>query len=220
MRRIIGVTAAIVLLALPVALASPAHAAGTASMTDNGDGTVTVTWSGIAGTPPNTSGSIVFCSTSIAASSCNFANRLYQIGGFGTTFPVSGTVIGVGATVYSAASSSITTLPDGTFNMNLYETPAPTPSLATLSNAVIGTGVTPSGGSSSASTAPPQIVQQFGRPASGTCEAVASSDLNWGGAESGGWSESWAEWMNGGLGGAVCTRTLTYRSSTGVWSAA
>lgn len=75
-------------------------------------------------------------------------------------------------------------------------------------------------GSSSTSSAPSPIVQQFGKPASWSCADAAPASLNWGGAESGGWSESWAEWMNGGLGGAVCTRTLTYRSSTGMWSAA
>ena len=78
------------------------------------------------------------------------------------------------------------------------------------------------GGSSSGSatsSAPDPIVQQFGMPASGTCADTASESLNWGGASSGGWGESWAEWMHGGLGGAVCTRTLVYSTSSGAWTA-
>ncbi len=32
-----------------------------------------------------------------------------------------------------------------------------------------------------------------------------------------GWSESWETWMNGGTGGAVCTRTLACSTSQGAW---
>jgi len=77
-----------------------------------------------------------------------------------------------------------------------------------------------SSSSSSSSSAPAPVVQQFGKPASGTCEDAAPATLNWGGASSGGWSESWAQWMNGGRGGAVCTRSLVYSSSSGRWGAA
>ena len=74
------------------------------------------------------------------------------------------------------------------------------------------------GSSSDTSNSTPQLVlQQFGKPATGTCDAAATEMLNIGGAESGGWSESWAEWMNGGLGGAVCTRTLDYSNALGHW---
>jgi hypothetical protein len=61
------------------------------------------------------------------------------------------------------------------------------------------------------------ILQQFGMPASNTCDASAPVALNWGGAGSGGWSNSWAEWVNGGSGGAVCTRTLVYSKALGHW---
>lgn len=64
---------------------------------------------------------------------------------------------------------------------------------------------------------PPPVMQQFGMPSSGTCDASAPSVLNWGGAGSGGWGNSWAEWMNGGRGGAVCTRTLVYSNAAGHW---
>lgn len=65
---------------------------------------------------------------------------------------------------------------------------------------------------------PPPVMQQFGMPVSGTCDAAAPIVLNWGGAGSGGWGNSWAEWMNGGRGGAVCTRTLVYSNALGYWA--
>lgn len=78
------------------------------------------------------------------------------------------------------------------------------------------------GGSSSSGSGltPAPIVQQFGKPASGTCEAAAPVTLNWGGAGSDGWGESWAQWMNNGNGGAVCTRTLVYSNNLGAWTVA
>ncbi len=73
--------------------------------------------------------------------------------------------------------------------------------------------------SSDSGPTPPPVMQQFGKPASGTCDAAAPIVLNWGGAGSGGWGNSWAQWMNGGAGGAVCTRTLVYSPSLGHWVA-
>lgn len=67
-------------------------------------------------------------------------------------------------------------------------------------------------------SSPSPVVQQFGKPTSGTCTDAAPASLNWGGASSGGWSESWAQWMNGGSGGAVCTRSLQYSAARGTWS--
>jgi hypothetical protein len=64
---------------------------------------------------------------------------------------------------------------------------------------------------------PAPLIQQFGKAASGTCDSAAPEDLNWSGVESGGWGESWAEWMNGGNGGAVCTRTLVYSTAQSKW---
>lgn len=71
--------------------------------------------------------------------------------------------------------------------------------------------------SDSTSLSPAPVLQQFGRPASGTCDGLAPESLNWSGVESGGWGESWAEWMNGGNGGAVCTRTLVYSTAQSKW---
>ena len=70
--------------------------------------------------------------------------------------------------------------------------------------------------STSSSTPAPRI-QQFEMPATGTCDEAQPEGLNWGGASSGGWGESWAQWMHEGQGGAVCTRTLAYNNSTGTW---
>lgn len=61
------------------------------------------------------------------------------------------------------------------------------------------------------------VLQQFGKPLSGTCEEAAPLSLNWGGAEGGGWGESWEQWMNDGEGGSVCTRTLVYSNALGHW---
>lgn len=87
----------------------------------------------------------------------------------------------------------------------------------------LGTGTitfTASGGgsSSSLSSTPAPVVQEFGRPASGTCDAVQPAGLNWSGVPVGGWGQSWSQWMNEGRGGFVCTRTLVYSTTVGGWS--
>ncbi len=61
------------------------------------------------------------------------------------------------------------------------------------------------------------VVQQVGKPVTGTCSDASASALNWSGVSSGGWSESWSQWMNDGRGGAVCTRTLVYSNEQGRW---
>lgn len=74
----------------------------------------------------------------------------------------------------------------------------------------------PTSSSESATNFTP-VLQQFGKPLNDTCEEAAPVSLNWGGAEGGGWGDSWEQWMNGGLGGAVCTRTLVYSDALGHW---
>lgn len=64
---------------------------------------------------------------------------------------------------------------------------------------------------------PPSVVQQFGKLAPGICADVASEHLDLSGVGSGGWSESWAQWVNDGAGGVVCTRTLVYIPSQSRW---
>ena len=67
------------------------------------------------------------------------------------------------------------------------------------------------------SPSPDPILQQFGKPASGTCTDTAPPHTQLPGAPSGGWGESWAQWVNDGNGGAVCTRTLIYRTALSRW---
>jgi hypothetical protein len=63
---------------------------------------------------------------------------------------------------------------------------------------------------------PPDVLQQVGRPAAG-CSSFSDPSLNWAGVEAGGWSESWAMWVNGGSGGPVCTRTLSFSVNLNRW---
>ena len=83
----------------------------------------------------------------------------------------------------------------------------------------IGSGGGGGGSSSSSSvaTGPAPVFQQFGKPATGTCADAAAATLNWAGVASGGWGESWAQWMNGGKGGAVCNRALIYSLGLSKW---
>jgi len=87
-----------------------------------------------------------------------------------------------------------------------------------LSNQFLSLDVPGGSDTSTSASGPAPVVQQFGKPASGSCDAAAPETLNWSGVASGGWGESWAEWMNGGNGGAACTRTLVYSDNLGSWT--
>ena len=77
---------------------------------------------------------------------------------------------------------------------------------------------TPSSSSSSVpATGPADVTQQFGRPIADTCNDAAPESMNWSGVSSSGWGESWAQWINGGSGGPVCTRTLVYSTAQSKW---
>lgn len=67
-----------------------------------------------------------------------------------------------------------------------------------------------------AGSTPPDVLQHVGLPKSGSCTDVDDSKLNWAGVNSGGWTASWAQWVNNGSGGAICGRTLQYAPS-GRW---
>jgi hypothetical protein len=64
---------------------------------------------------------------------------------------------------------------------------------------------------------PTPVIQQFGLPASGDCEDGVTEAMNWSGIGMDGWGISWAQWVNEGAGGAVCTRTVMYDTSTAKW---
>ena len=80
-----------------------------------------------------------------------------------------------------------------------------------------GTAPSPDSGGDGGEAAPPAVLQQFGLPASGSC-AAQPDGLNWANVQNGGWGISWAQWMNNGSGGAVCSRTLYYSNSTSMWT--
>ncbi len=71
--------------------------------------------------------------------------------------------------------------------------------------------------SSDSGDAPADVLQQFGRANANSCDAVANAALNWAGAAAGGWADSWAQWVNDGKGGHVCTRSL-YWTPSGQWA--
>lgn len=74
------------------------------------------------------------------------------------------------------------------------------------------------GGSSSSTTsgsAPAPVLQQFGMPATGTCDEAQPEGLDWSGVPSGGWGQSWGRWD--GFEGPVCTRTLVYSTAQSKW---
>jgi len=71
-------------------------------------------------------------------------------------------------------------------------------------------------GTGLAGSGPPDVLQQTGVPNSGQCADVDDSDARFLGY-TGGWSKSWAEWINQSAGSEVCTRTLTYQAGTRQW---
>ena len=90
----------------------------------------------------------------------------------------------------------------------------------TFTAASVGNGLTLSAtftSNAASGQAPPGWLQQVGVPNSGECTAINDADLNRGGVSSGGWGKSWAQWVNDGRGGAVCTRTLVYSTAQSRW---
>jgi hypothetical protein len=92
----------------------------------------------------------------------------------------------------------------GSVNLNLFS--------------ISGGGGDDSGSSGASGSAPASVIQQFGLPASGNCEDGVTDAMNWSGIGMDGWGISWAQWMNEGAGGAVCTRTVVYDTSTAKWA--
>lgn len=144
-------------------------------------------------------------------------NDLSGGGGLGVTVTDGTTTFIEGASPASFSGSSITvttTNPTARVSLNFRDSSNPNPARVDVTF-----GGSSSGGSSSAaqSEGPAPIVQQFGMPATGTCDAAQPEGLDWSGVASGGWGVSWAQWMHGGNGGAVCTRTLVYSTAQAKW---
>jgi len=205
MRSFAGLVTATVLIGASVAMAVPAHAAsfGRAVVCQfSGEAAITGGASSITGAIANDTVEINGISgintLNVTLSGVTGVSTITS----GSSFPVQYTITSASPAymTFTVASSSGGTCDGRSVTLSI-------------------NGGTPGGSSSAgASSGPAPLVQQFGRPASGTCETVASSDLNWGGVPSGGWSESWAQWMNDGIGGAVCTRTLVYSDNLGAWT--
>ncbi len=150
--------------------AIPAFAA-TGSIIDNGNGTITATYSGF------TLAELFICDTSIAASSCTPINATYVYGGAGgpgNSLAASPATIsaGMSARTGNAGGYSATTIAAGTYNVKLFDNATPT-FTATLSNAVLGSG---GGGSASAPAATPQTFELSLTPTDGTtCTSSSES---------------------------------------------
>ena len=81
---------------------------------------------------------------------------------------------------------------------------------------LVGAGGSSGSGDDATSQVPAPVMQQVGMPSAG-CAAYDNSELNIGGAGSGGWGQTWAQWVNNGEGVAVCTRTLVYSPTFASW---
>ena len=165
--------------------------------------------------------------TSPAQAALNFANYT-TTAGLGDN-NVSGVFV-EGSTVYAATRGGLSISTDGGANFTNRTTAAGLGDNGVSGVFAAGTTIyaaTSGGLSISAAhgaaqadvSAPAPVLQQFGRPNSLTCDEAQPQGLNWGGASSGGWSESYAMWMNNGTGGAVCTRTLVYNNTLRYWVA-
>ena len=143
------------------------------------------------------------------------------------TVAVGGNNVSPGGTVNPLNSAQVVVTvsqnaSDGTQFKLLFQSSSP----ATSSNYLylVSSGPPPpppspdSGSSETSGSAPASEIQQFGLPASGNCEDGATEAMNWSGIGMDGWGISWAQWMNEGAGGAVCTRTVVYDTSTAKWT--
>jgi hypothetical protein len=79
---------------------------------------------------------------------------------------------------------------------------------------------TPAFAAEADSTTPADVYQAVGMPASGSCESITDTGLNWGDVGSTGWSAGWGAWLNDGAGGAACVRTLTFNENSQAWEVA
>jgi len=221
MRRVLAVFASIGLGIGTIALATPAQASSTVTLT----GTSTYldpgfTWNpNDAVTPSSASGS-----TFVFQNDTNVTIWLVSMfleGDNGTSCSLEKVDCSVDAsgnktfTILGTADNGFVTLRQDD-NSGGYAT-LPGAGFFTVSYSS-GSGGDDSGSSGVAGSAPASEIQQFGLPASGNCEDGATEAMNWSGIGMDGWSISWAQWANDGAGGAVCTRTVMYDTSTAKWT--
>jgi hypothetical protein len=202
---------------LVMGLSSPASAA-TGSVTNNGNGTATVTYS------TTTDTEVHVCSGATTEADCGNGNGvLYLLGAGAQAAPplpgdaANGGLLlvaqGIIVEVWNSSPAAVTALPEGTYTIVLWPGGQGSGSpLAGVRNVTISSGVpNPSPATFDAMVSP--LVQQVPMPVSDTCSEVDDEQFAWGTGLRGGWSKSWAQWANDGLGGPVCTRTLVYSGS-------
>ena len=168
-----------------------------------------VTWDGSGGTASAVSGHVGESFT------VTFPNLLVAVGSVGVQSPGCPDWIFSSNPVATSPATGIVSTPDpitltitgpGTIS---FTTSSPTSILTPLELTITISVL--------AGDPPPDVMQQVGAPSAGTCATFSDSTLNWAGAPSGGWGTSWAQWVNDGRGGIVCTRSL-YWMPSGRWS--
>lgn len=189
------------LAALAAAPAASAADLGNVTYFCSGDGTVnTSSMSGYVGdtftiTPDPTGSDCPLTSSTPGIVTWSVTNG-------GTTTPDEGAVWNIGHATVTFASAGTTT-----FSIGYQWVPQQLEiSVTVLAAADAGAG-----------SPPADVIQEFGLPDAGTCDGAAAANLDWAGVARGGWTVSWGEWMHGGTGGAVCSRTLHYDAGAGGW---
>jgi hypothetical protein len=203
--RIVGTLGATALVAgSALGLAAPAAAAANPS-------TITVTCSGSGGGPY----SLSLSSTSVSMSSGDTFTLTNSSGTtMNVTLPNGASFASGGSPLLDNSSATITATSSGSVSIQGAGAQAGGNCLFSSRNLGLSLG---SGGSSSIASIPAPVVQQYGKPASGTCDAAQPAGLDWAGVASGGWANSWSQWLNSGSGGFVCTRTLVYSATQAKW---
>jgi hypothetical protein len=173
-------------------------------------GSVTLSWNGSAVAYPNGSGEGDFID--ICAASATECGPQYPGSVVYTFYPADGAasaVLVAGTTVTQAGGGTVS-LPAGDYTMQANQffmdsrtNPASLTGPVTV-GALLSVTVADDAGPTPEPIRhdPPDWLQQWGRP---TGDSACLDDS----------TQSWAQWMNDGTGGDVCSRTLTYSDGTG-----
>ncbi len=147
-----------------------------------------------------------FCSATVFSASSMMANpgdtfTVHNGTSFAGLFQIQKDGVGVSGTVTVASDNAASmTAPSALGSYTIQFTGGSDPA---MSLTVTNDPITPA-------PLPVPIIglQQVGVPASGDCADVPVTVGHDQGFPIGGWSKSWANWINHGAGGAVCTRTV------------
>jgi hypothetical protein len=196
--------------ALTLVTSGSVSAAPTNSVTNNGNGTATVTYT-------TTESVIYVCASAVSVADCGFnANPLYQWGNLGGVDLLGDTLEVTGGMGTEAFGGGFTTLPGGTYTIVLWPNRLRAGAVGGITIAISAPEPDPDPdpqADASRSEAPEPLLQQVPMPVGASCADVSDEQFSWGTDVRGGWSSTWSQWANGGFGGAVCSRTLTYSGS-------